>query len=188
MTTSATRLREKLMGFVNVQMQPPHSNIDATIREAIKEMQEEALRIVAEPLLERITKLKAAAKTIVEELETVGNQTDWRDGDETDRVYAWHEMKPLRDAIEFASDKTPSTEKKSEPEAPPTKCFVCSQVMHDGQQRTGRGAFNSIWNSPYKIFWDGDNFNQGYADLDDSNSGGTIEITEWIPEPVNADS
>jgi hypothetical protein len=43
--------------------------------------------------------MRAAILPVVHELERVGDFTDWRDGDETDRVYPWYEIKPLKAAL-----------------------------------------------------------------------------------------
>ena len=43
--------------------------------------------------------LRAAAWPIVRELEDVGDQTNWAIGDETDRVYPWFEIEPLKRAV-----------------------------------------------------------------------------------------
>ena len=34
-------------------------------------------------------------RKIVDDLEAVGDRTDWRDGDETDMVICWRDVKPL---------------------------------------------------------------------------------------------
>jgi len=41
-----------------------------------------------------------AATELVQLIRDVGEETDWRDGDETDRVFAWHEFEALRKALE----------------------------------------------------------------------------------------
>lgn len=40
-----------------------------------------------------------AARAVTAELQKVGDQTGWVDGDETDRVYPWYEMLPLVEAL-----------------------------------------------------------------------------------------
>lgn len=51
-------------------------------------------------LLRQCQALQAAAQAVVAPLEAVGDELAWAEGDETDRVYAWYEIKPLRDALE----------------------------------------------------------------------------------------
>jgi hypothetical protein len=48
--------------------------------------------------------LRAAARSIVDAMIEVGERTNWADGDETDRVYSWHEIKPLAEALERMPD------------------------------------------------------------------------------------
>lgn len=43
--------------------------------------------------------LRAVAWGIVTKLRNVGVQTEWRDGDQTDRVFAWYEIEPLEKAL-----------------------------------------------------------------------------------------
>jgi len=43
--------------------------------------------------------LRNAARELIKLIKDVGNETDWRDGDETDRVFAWHEFDQLRKAL-----------------------------------------------------------------------------------------
>lgn len=43
--------------------------------------------------------LREAAWPIIRELESVGDDTNWVDGDETDRVYPWYEIEPLKHAV-----------------------------------------------------------------------------------------
>lgn len=43
--------------------------------------------------------LREAAWQIVRELEDVGDSTNWRDKQETDRVYPWYEIEPLKKAV-----------------------------------------------------------------------------------------
>lgn len=50
-------------------------------------------------VLTKLSKLIHAAEKIVAPLVVVGNDTNWADGDETDRVYPWYEIKPLADLI-----------------------------------------------------------------------------------------
>ena len=46
-----------------------------------------------------VRQLREAAWPIIRALEDVGDQTNWQGGDETDRVYPWYEIKPLKDAV-----------------------------------------------------------------------------------------
>ncbi len=50
-------------------------------------------------LEKRIAVLEDAARPIVDSLEAVGEATDWKCGDETNRVYAWYEIEPLKAAL-----------------------------------------------------------------------------------------
>lgn len=43
--------------------------------------------------------LREAAWPIVRSLESVGDDTNWVQGDETDRVYPWYEIEPLKKAV-----------------------------------------------------------------------------------------
>ena len=43
--------------------------------------------------------LREAAWPIVRALEQVGDETNWGLGDETDRVYPWYEIEPLKHAV-----------------------------------------------------------------------------------------
>ena len=43
--------------------------------------------------------LREAAWPIIRELEQAGDDTSWCDGDETDRVYPWYEIEPLKKAV-----------------------------------------------------------------------------------------
>jgi hypothetical protein len=45
------------------------------------------------------SRVALAARAITAKLQIVGDETGWKDGDETDRVYAWHEMLPLVAAL-----------------------------------------------------------------------------------------
>lgn len=45
------------------------------------------------------------ARDMVAMLKQVGDQTNWADGDETDRVFAWHEIEPLANALEAFGDE-----------------------------------------------------------------------------------
>lgn len=44
-------------------------------------------------------RVATAARAVTAELQKVGDETEWRDGDETDRVFAWHELLPLVKAL-----------------------------------------------------------------------------------------
>lgn len=46
-----------------------------------------------------VRQLREAAWPIVRALEDVGDQTNWSIGDETDRVYPWYEIEPLKHAV-----------------------------------------------------------------------------------------
>lgn len=62
-------------------------------------------RIRNSELERHIAGLIDASKIVMGHLTEVGNNTDWAHGDETDRVYAWHEFEPLRAAILAAGGK-----------------------------------------------------------------------------------
>lgn len=49
-----------------------------------------------------------AARAVTAELQKVGDATQWQDGDETDRVYAWHEMQALAAALDADIHSPPS--------------------------------------------------------------------------------
>jgi hypothetical protein len=65
-------------------------------------------------LLERYDQLRVAATPIAEALRQVGDETDWRDGNETDRVYAWGEIEPLWKALAGSLAETPAPCSKPE--------------------------------------------------------------------------
>ena len=46
-----------------------------------------------------VRRLREAAWPIIHELEQAGDDTNWADGDETDRVYPWYEIQPLKNAV-----------------------------------------------------------------------------------------
>ena len=48
--------------------------------------------------------LRKAAKTLVDMIEEVGDRTQWADGDETDVVIAWRDVKPIKQALEAGTD------------------------------------------------------------------------------------
>lgn len=53
-------------------------------------------------LMGQLDKAKAvenAARGLLKLLEDVGNETEWRDKSQTDRVYAWYEFDELREAL-----------------------------------------------------------------------------------------
>jgi len=43
--------------------------------------------------------LRKSARELIQLIRDVGEETDWHDGDETDRVFAWHEFDDLRKAL-----------------------------------------------------------------------------------------
>lgn len=43
--------------------------------------------------------LREAAKAVVDMVEEVGDRTHWADGDETDMVISWRDVKPMKDAL-----------------------------------------------------------------------------------------
>lgn len=45
-------------------------------------------------------RVATAARSLIQPLRIVGDSTSWKDGDETDRVYAWYEMLPLVEALD----------------------------------------------------------------------------------------
>lgn len=45
-------------------------------------------------------RVATAARAVTSLLYNVGVETEWRDGDETDRVFAWYELEPLVKALE----------------------------------------------------------------------------------------
>lgn len=54
---------------------------------------------VAHEIAKYVRNLQAAAARIIAPLENIGDSTTWGDGDETDRVYPWYEIQPLKDAL-----------------------------------------------------------------------------------------
>ena len=46
-----------------------------------------------------VDNLRQTAWPIIRTLEDVGDQTNWSQGDETDRVYPWYEIEPLKHAV-----------------------------------------------------------------------------------------
>ena len=48
--------------------------------------------------------LREAAMAVVDMVEEVGNRTQWADGDETDMVICWRDVKPMRDALDASTD------------------------------------------------------------------------------------
>jgi hypothetical protein len=46
-----------------------------------------------------VREVRQAAWPIIRQLESVGDETNWQGGDETDRVYPWYEIEPLKKAI-----------------------------------------------------------------------------------------
>lgn len=46
-----------------------------------------------------VDNIRKAAWIVVRALEEAGDQTDWSQGDETDRVYPWYEIEPLKKAV-----------------------------------------------------------------------------------------
>lgn len=55
--------------------------------------------VTASQIYEYVRRLQATAARVVAELESLGDETEWVDGDETDRVYPWYEIAPLKAAI-----------------------------------------------------------------------------------------
>lgn len=53
----------------------------------------------AHQIAKYVRDLREAAWPIVRELEIVGDETNWKIGDETDRVYPWYEIEPLKTAV-----------------------------------------------------------------------------------------
>ena len=53
----------------------------------------------ADMIAKDVRGLREAAWPIIRELESVGDDTNWRDKDETDRVYPWYEIEPLKKAV-----------------------------------------------------------------------------------------
>ncbi len=51
---------------------------------------------------EVIKQFQEAATPIVRELESAGEDTDWKDGPETDRVYPWYEIEPLAKVLSLS--------------------------------------------------------------------------------------
>lgn len=49
--------------------------------------------------------LLTAARNLVKLLEDTGTESQWADGEETDRVFAWYEFEELRAAISKADQK-----------------------------------------------------------------------------------
>lgn len=83
-------------------------------------------------LLERYELLRAVATPIAEALRQVGDETDWRDGDETDRVYAWHEMEALWKALA----DSPAVETVSEPKPIAWASKTGEVITHAERMRT----------------------------------------------------
>jgi hypothetical protein len=54
---------------------------------------------MADEIVDYVDALRAAAWPIVRALEDVGDQSNWAIGDETDRVYPWYEIEPLKRAV-----------------------------------------------------------------------------------------
>lgn len=48
---------------------------------------------------DRVATLEREARKVIDLLREVGDETGWRDKDETDRVYAWYEFDDLRAAL-----------------------------------------------------------------------------------------
>lgn len=61
-------------------------------------------RANVEHLREQRDGLLHAARALVKILEDIGEQTDWRDKGQTDRVFAWFEFADLRLAIQRAEE------------------------------------------------------------------------------------
>lgn len=58
-----------------------------------KVMWNQSLQVESQAAL--IKKFQEAAKPIIEEIEAAGEDTYWKDGPETDRVYPYYELEPL---------------------------------------------------------------------------------------------
>lgn len=54
---------------------------------------------VAHEIAKYVRQLREASWPIIRDLECVGDNTDWRDKDQTDRVYSWFEIEPLKAAV-----------------------------------------------------------------------------------------
>lgn len=54
---------------------------------------------LAYEIVEYVDALRAAAWPIVRALEDVGDRDNWDLGDETDRMYPWYEIEPLKRAV-----------------------------------------------------------------------------------------
>lgn len=68
--------------------------------EALRECEQD--REDAEDILEDF---RVASRQVVQELEEVGDNTDWRDGPETDRIYPWYEIEPLAKCLKRLEDR-----------------------------------------------------------------------------------
>ena len=53
----------------------------------------------AHEVAQYVRQLREASWPIIQDLECVGDNTDWRDKDNTDRVYSWFEIEPLKAAV-----------------------------------------------------------------------------------------
>lgn len=54
----------------------------------------------------RLKQIEKLAAELVGRLQVVGIETDWRDGIDTDRVFAWYEMEELAELLSFAGPDT----------------------------------------------------------------------------------
>jgi hypothetical protein len=86
----------------------PHCQIER-LRAALEQLdadascekaEKESLRDQLADYRAAYNRVATAARAVTAELYNVGVETDWRDGDETDRVFAWYEMLPLVKALD----------------------------------------------------------------------------------------
>jgi hypothetical protein len=84
-------------------------------------------------------RLVAAGRNLLGLLEGVGQETEWRDGEQTDRVFAWYEFDELRAALGIDNPQAlPPTEASS------SVALQCSQANEPVTcQNCGSAAFMS---------------------------------------------
>lgn len=109
--------------------------------------------VALQKLLERHDRLAGEAARLVQALHEVGEQTLWRDGDNTDRVYSWGELAGLRKALAATPEHPPVKQTELWAVFEPDHTVRWRTVRHTEQDAIqafcgGPQAVDKIW--PYE--------------------------------------